>query len=150
MLSPKVLIAEDNRWILEGLAHLARSVGCEVHGAADGQEAIDACRAQTFDLVITDVHMPRLDAFALITALRALPDHGDVPVIVVTGDATRSTKIALLEAGADDFLLKPVDPVEFEQRLRRQLRKSDLVVNLGRMTAPSCLARAFRGGGTLS
>jgi putative two-component system response regulator len=89
----------------------------------------------SFDLIITDVHMPRMDAFAFIPALRRLPHYADVPVLVVTSDISRRTKIELLEAGADDFLLKPLDTLELGQKLRRLLKTSALMANLGVVTA---------------
>lgn len=102
---------------------------------------LDACREERFDLIVTDVHMPRMDAYAFLPALRRLPGYTETPVMVVTSDTARTTKVALLEAGADDFLTKPVDLVEFEHRLRGRLKTSRLVVSLVEVTAQRDSAR---------
>jgi len=125
-----VLIVDDDPTIRSQLSRLARKLGFDVRTAADGVEALDEIRACQPDMVVSDVHMPRMQGPRLIELLRKIPGMEDKPVIVVTADASRSTKIRLLEHGADDFIVKPIDPEEFRARLRAQARRSDLAVTL--------------------
>ncbi len=141
MNSPRVLIVDDSQRSRERLVQIARSIGCVVTVAGDGEAGLDACRAESFNLILLDVHLPVLDAFGFLPALRKLPGFNDVPVIVVTSDPSRHTRIRLLEAGADDFMLKPVDPAETEHRLRRLLVKSELVQSLDQVTSELLAAR---------
>ena len=126
----EVLVVDDDPALRSLLGRLARGLGFAVREAADGVEALGLIRARHPDIVVTDVHMPRMQGPRLIELLRKIPGMQDKPVIVVTADAARSTKIRLLEHGADDFILKPVDPDDFRARLRAQARRSDLAVTL--------------------
>lgn len=125
-----VLIVDDDPTIRSQLGRLAKRLGFEVRTATDGVDALEQIRAQQPDLVVSDVHMPRMQGPRLIELLRKIPGMEDKPVIVVTADASRATKIRLLEHGADDFIVKPIDPEEFRARLRAQARRSDLAVTL--------------------
>ena len=126
----EVLVVDDDPALRSLLGRLARGLGFAVREAADGVEALGLIRARHPDIVVTDVHMPRMQGPRLIELLRKIPGMQDKPVIVLTADAARSTKIRLLEHGADDFILKPVDPDDFRARLRAQARRSDLAVTL--------------------
>lgn len=130
MRAPNVLVVDDVPRNLALLRDLSMQVGSRVTTARDGVEALERCRAAPFDLIVTDVHMPRMDAYAFLPVLRRMDAYVDTPVIVVTSDVSRRTRLGLLEAGADDFLLKPVDADEYRSRLRRHLHKGELVVDL--------------------
>ena len=93
----------------------------EVRAYTDPRQALAHCEAQLPDLVITDYMMPELDGVALIRALRALPGRADVPVLMVTANDELDVRYRALEAGANDFLTKPLDRVEFSARLRNML-----------------------------
>lgn len=125
-----VLIVDDDPTIRNQLGRLAKRLGFDVRTANDGVDALEQIRARQPDLVVSDVHMPRMQGPRLIELLRKIPGMEDKPVMVVTADASRATKIRLLEHGADDFIVKPIDPEEFRARLRAQARRSDLAVNL--------------------
>ncbi len=125
-----VLIVDDDPLIRNQLSRFARRLGFEVRTAEDGVEALAEIRRKHPDIVVSDVHMPRMQGPRLIELLRKIPGMEDKPVIVVTADASRGTKISLLEHGADDFIVKPVDPEEFRARLRAQARRSNLSVTL--------------------
>ncbi len=98
--------------------------------AEDGSEGLAMIRREPPDLVVTDVHMPRMTGPRMLQLLRKIPDATDTPVIVVTADASRETKIRLLQSGADDFIVKPVDAQEFMARLRAQARRCSLTAEL--------------------
>jgi putative two-component system response regulator len=129
-MQPHVLLVDDDDVLLERMKTLVQSAGFRVSTAADGVEALQTARLELPDIIVTDVHMPRMGGPRLIPALRAIPELADRPILVVTADETRSTKISLLQAGADDFVVKPVDPEEFQARLVALARKAQLAGGL--------------------
>ena len=103
---PYVLVADDNadmrQYVVRLLAERYR-----VRAVPDGEAVLAAVRESTPDLVLTDVMMPRLDGFGLLTALRADPATCSVPVIMLSAPAGEESRIDGMEAGADDYLVKP-------------------------------------------
>lgn len=134
MSRPIVLIADDDPAIRNALGRLARGCGFDALLAADGVEALAICRDCVPDIIVTDLHMPRLGGPKLVEMLRNSEPTADQPVMVVTADESRSTKLKLLQAGADDFVVKPIDPDEFKVRLLAQARRSDLAMNMKMVT----------------
>lgn len=135
MSRPTVLIADDDPSIRKALSRLAQSCGFETLLAGDGVEALAICRNQVPDIIVTDLHMPRLGGPKLVEMLRKMERTSDQPIMVVTADESRATKLKLLQSGADDFIVKPVDPGEFKARLAAQARRSDLATNVKLVTA---------------
>lgn len=116
----RLLVADDNadmRDYLRGL--LAPHWVVETVG--DGVAALEAARARPFDLVVTDVMMPRLDGYGLLGALRADPATRSLPVIVLSARAGEESRIEGLERGADDYLVKPFSARELVARVNAQL-----------------------------
>lgn len=103
------LLVDDNPINLMVGAALLESLGLKVKLAHDGAEAVAQVAAQPFDLVLMDVHMPRLDGVGATRAIRALPAGAQVPVIAMTANALDISRDACLAAGMNDFLTKPVD-----------------------------------------
>jgi putative two-component system response regulator len=130
MHRPVALLVDDDHILRRGLMGLARRCGFEVIEASNGVEALDRVRQRTPDLIVTDLHMPQMGGKELIRRLRELPVLHEKPIMVVTADESRASKIQLLQTGADDFIVKPIDPGEFQARLRALGRRSDLVVAL--------------------
>lgn len=126
-MQPHVPLVDDDPIMLERLKNIAISNDFRVTLAQDGVDALASARLDAPDIVVTDLHMPRMGGPRLIAALRAIPELADRPILVVTADETRSTKVQLLQAGADDFLIKPVDAEEFGARLVALARKAHLV-----------------------
>jgi diguanylate cyclase (GGDEF)-like protein/PAS domain S-box-containing protein len=120
---PNVVVVDDRVTNRNILARLAASVeeGVRVKAFAGPQAALDSVLTTIPDLVITDYKMPGMDGADFIRAFRGLPGAGDVPVVVVTVYEDRSYCYQALEAGATDFLLSPVDHVEFRARARNLL-----------------------------
>jgi diguanylate cyclase (GGDEF)-like protein/PAS domain S-box-containing protein len=129
---PQVVVIDDRITNRNILTRLAASVeeGVRVKAFAGPQAALDWLLVTTPDLVITDYKMPGMDGADFIRAFRALPGARDVPVVVVTVYEDRSYCYHALEAGATDFLLSPVDHVEFRARARNllMLRKQQLLL----------------------
>ena len=119
-MSKTILLVEDEQLLRESLAQLLRDEAYEVVEAADGQEAYDLAVARPFDLVVTDMRMPRLDGMGLLERLTHLAPQ--TPVVVMTAFGTVDSAVAAMRAGAVDYILKPV---QFEDVLARARRALD-------------------------
>ncbi|WFE36161.1 SpoIIE family protein phosphatase [Micromonospora sp. WMMD975] len=122
----RVLIADDNADMREYLTRLLRSAGHRVQAVADGQAALDAARTNTPDLVVSDVMMPRLDGLQLVSALRAETRTAGTPVLLLSARAGQEAAIEGLEAGADDYLVKPFPAAELLARVRANVELARL------------------------
>ena len=134
MARPLVLIVDDEDIQCTHMAELARQAGFKTVEAPNGVEALEVFRHLEPHIVVTDYHMPGMDGRGLVARLRQLRKGSRVPIMVITSDDLRRTKIQLLQAGADDFLVKPVDSLEFTARLMAMARRAALVDVLGTVT----------------
>ncbi|MCV7366682.1 SpoIIE family protein phosphatase [Mycolicibacterium duvalii] len=114
----RILIADDNADMRGYLTRLLRSDGYQVDAVLDGQQALDAVRTNAPDLVISDVMMPRVDGLALVAALRADRRTAAVPILLLSARAGQEASISGLEAGADDYVVKPFAAAELLARVR--------------------------------
>ncbi|MFG1800251.1 SpoIIE family protein phosphatase [Micromonospora carbonacea] len=121
----RILIADDNADLRE---HVSRLLGAswEVVAAPDGVEALRLAVETPFDLVLTDVMMPRLDGFGLVTALRADPRTRHVPIVLLSARAGSAEAVAGLAVGADDYLTKPFSGEELIARVRANVELGQL------------------------
>ncbi len=122
----RVLIADDNSDMRDYLARLLLSEGYEVDAVTDGQQAMEAIRTNQPDMVISDVMMPRLDGLALVAALRTDPRTAAVPVLLLSARAGQEASVEGLQAGADDYLVKPFAAVELLARVRANIELARL------------------------
>jgi DNA-binding response OmpR family regulator len=106
----RVLVAEDSPILREGLRRELTGAGFEVVTAADGSEALELARSQTFDAISTDVMMPKMDGYDLARALRKEPRYRTTPIVMVTSKDARIDTLRGHDAGADAYLTKPTDP----------------------------------------
>ena len=118
---PLVLWADDNADMRE---YVARLLGgrFEVEPVADGLEALQAARRRAPELVLTDVMMPRLDGFGLLRELRSDPALCDTPVIMISARAGEEARIEGVQAGVDDYLIKPFSARELLARVEAHAR----------------------------
>ncbi|MEO7094200.1 MAG: response regulator, partial [Polyangiales bacterium] len=105
----RVLVAEDADVVREALRIALENVGLEVVTARDGQDALEQAKKGAFDLVSTDVMMPRLDGYGLTRALRALPSYHKTPIVMVTSRDQRVDVLRGYDAGVDAYVTKPAD-----------------------------------------
>ena len=119
---PRILIVDDNPTNVKVLATRLGAEGYEIVTAADGEEGLAAARAQTPDLILLDVMMPKLDGFEVCRRLRADASYPFTPIIMVTAMADSRDVVAGLEAGGDEYLTKPVDHAALAARVRSMLR----------------------------
>ena len=120
-MAARILVVDDQRTNAEMVSGLLRNLGYEVELALDGQEALELVREKGPDLVISDILMPGLDGYELCRRLRANAATALLPVILVTG-VEQSERIKGVEAGADDFLAKPVNDLALFARVRSLVR----------------------------
>ena len=118
----KILVAEDDRGVRDSLDRALRFEGYEVVLAGDGAEALSVTTDEEPDAIVLDVMMPHVDG---LTACRRLRDHGiRTPILMLTARHEVSDRVAGLDAGADDYLVKPFDLDELLARLRALLRRT--------------------------
>jgi PAS domain S-box-containing protein len=115
--TPRILLADDNADMRQYVQRLLTS-GYEVEPVGDGEAALTAAWKNPPDLVLTGVMMPHLDGFELLQALRSDPRTRSIPVIMLSARAGEETQVEGLEAGADDYLIKPFSARELLARVR--------------------------------
>jgi two-component system OmpR family response regulator len=118
----RVLLVEDDAMIGEAVLDVLRAEHYAVDWVRDGAMADTALRSQTYDLVLLDLGLPRRDGLDVLRSLRAR--HVTVPVLVATARDAVGDRIAGLDAGADDYVVKPYDTDELLARVRALLRRS--------------------------
>lgn len=118
----RILLVEDDPALGEGIRTALKPEAYTVDWLRDGASALHALSHESFDLAILDLGLPRLDGLQVLRRLRAAANP--VPVLVLTARDATSDRIAGLDAGADDYLVKPFDVEELKARLRALLRRS--------------------------
>jgi excisionase family DNA binding protein len=103
--TPRVLVADDEEAIREMLARTLALADYEVRTVADGQAAVDCLRAEPFDLLITDLAMPRLDGLNVVREAKRL--HPRMPVVIITGYSSEASAIEAINLGVSGYLTKP-------------------------------------------
>ena len=148
-MNERILIVEDETPMRTALADLFASENYRVLTAADGESGLNRALDEKPDLIVLDVMMPKLDGFALCAELRRLAN--DVPVLMLTAKGQIEDRVTGLDAGADDYLVKPFSTVELLARVRALLRrmerktKSPVKLKFGDVEIDLARATAFRG-----
>ena len=121
----KILIAEDDGELRQLFSHVLTKNGYTVRGVSDGQEALDAMQGDYFDLIISDIMMPRVDGYELVSRLRA--GGNQTPVLMITAkDAFDDMRQGFL-SGSDDYMVKPVNVNEMVLRVQALLRRAQMI-----------------------
>jgi diguanylate cyclase (GGDEF)-like protein len=127
---PKVLVADDDHNLRQLLMEALPKHKFEVYQAADGPETWDTVKNLRPDIVLLDVMMPGMDGHEICRRMRENPQTRSIPVIMLTARAQLKDKLEGIDAGADDYITKPFDPMELQARiemhLRRYLRDADM------------------------
>ena len=118
----RLLLVEDDKALGEGLRLGLRQEGYTVDWLQDGASAVHALLSEAFDLLVLDLGLPRLDGIQVLRQLRG--SGSALPVLILTARDATEDRIAGLDAGADDYLVKPFDLDELKARLRALLRRS--------------------------
>jgi len=131
----KILVVDDTPANAKLLADLLTHKGYQVATAASGEEGLKRLAEQRPDLVLLDIMMPGMNGYEVCRAIRADPAHGVLPVVMVTSLDPMQERIKGLEAGADDFLTKPINQPELLARVKSLLRIKTLYDQLGDLNA---------------
>lgn len=123
MTGLRILIAEDNLDIAENIGDFLEINGHQVDFAYDGQMAVSLMQSQTFDVIVMDIMMPKLDGMEATEQIRQLPG-GDIPILMLTAKDTLDEKLAGFASGADDYIIKPFDITELYARIQAHSRKA--------------------------
>lgn len=119
-----LLIVEDDELLRDGLSAQLMQAGHRIDTAADGQQALDCLQASSFDGVVLDLGLPKVDGLSVLRTLRQrLPA---LPVLILTARDGVEDRVAGLNAGADDYLTKPFNMDELRARLQSMLRRASL------------------------
>ena len=119
----RILLVDDEQSVQTLLSFPLRRDGYDVVQAEDGRAALEAFRAQPFDLVVLDLMLPKLDGLEVCRRLRA---DSDVPIIMLTAKSEEIDKVVGLELGADDYITKPFSLREFRSRVKAALRRAEM------------------------
>ena len=117
----RILIVDDEPMILKGLRFALEQEGYEVDEALDGQEALDSCAQNRYDLMLLDVMLPKVSGVDVLCAIR---ESSDMPIIMLTAKGDDMDRILGLEYGADDYMVKPFNILEVKARIKTVLRRA--------------------------
>ena len=119
----KILIVEDEEGLREALVSSLKDEGYQAEGAQDGQEGLDLACSGTYDLVILDIMLPKLDGYEVLKRIREKKIA--IPVILLTARSELEDKVRGMDGGADDYLTKPFEMEELFARIRMVMRRQE-------------------------
>jgi len=117
----RILIVDDDDWIVSGAGIVLKAEGFEIRTAGDGAAGLEAARDFCPDVIITDVVMPEMDGWTFVRQLRADPRFALVPVLFLTSKSSAEDRISGFQLGADDYLAKPLNLHELPRRVKKAL-----------------------------
>jgi CheY-like chemotaxis protein len=116
-LAARILIIEDNSTNMELMSYLLSAFGHTPLMAFDGESGVRQAREQLPDLILCDVHLPKLDGYGVVAALKADPRLREIPVLAATALAMVGDRERLMQAGFDGYIGKPIEPEQFVAQL---------------------------------
>ncbi|WP_421921024.1 response regulator transcription factor [Marinifilum sp.] len=128
----KILLVDDESDILEFLSYNLKKEGFQVSTANNGKEAIEKAKKMHPHLIILDVMMPEMDGIETCEKIRSLPEFSNVLISFLTARGEDYSQIAGFEAGADDYISKPIKPKVFISRVKALLKRSGRVLEEGK------------------
>lgn len=145
----KILVVDDEKLLVKGMKFNLESEGYHVDAAYDGEEAVALARDGSYDLIILDVMMPKLDGLEACMRIR---EFSSVPIILLTAKGEDMDKLIGFEYGADDYITKPFNILEVKARIRALLRRAakqsqntEGLVKVGHITVDTVRRIALRG-----
>jgi len=121
----KILIAEDEPDIRDLIIFTLRFAGYEVVAASNGEEAVELARQEMPDMIILDVRMPKKTGYEACQMIKADPEMKDIPVLFLSAKGQESEIQTGLQAGATEYLLKPIAPDQLVSRIQEVLTRTD-------------------------
>lgn len=123
-MASKILIAEDEPFIVESLRFLLSHEGYDVQAVGDGEEALAAVFREAPDLLILDAMIPSTSGFEVLAKLRAAPGSKSLPVMVLTAKGQAVDRQRMMDLGADDFVTKPYSNKDLVERVQQLLKQA--------------------------
>ena len=120
-MAKKVLVVDDEKLIVKGIRFSLLQDGMEVDCAYDGEEVFNMAKANSYDMILLDVMLPKMDGFEVCQAIR---EFSDVPIVMLTAKGDDMDKILGLEYGADDYITKPFNILEVKARIKAIMRRT--------------------------
>ena len=120
-MAKKVLVVDDEKLIVKGIRFSLEQDGMEVDCAYDGEEALNMAKANTYDMILLDIMLPKMDGFQVCQAIR---EFSDMPIVMLTAKGDDIDKILGLEYGADDYITKPFNILEVKARIKAIMRRT--------------------------
>ena len=120
-MSKTILVVDDSASIRQMVAFTVKNSGYEVVEAVDGMDGLEKARSRSFNLILTDQNMPRMDGLTLVKSLRALPQYKTVPILMLTTESSDAMKAQGKAAGATGWLVKPFDPQKLIEVVKKVL-----------------------------
>lgn len=120
-MAKKVLVVDDEKLIVKGIRFSLLQDGMEVDCAYDGEEALNMAKANSYDMILLDVMLPKMDGFEVCQAIR---EFSDVPIVMLTAKGDDMDKILGLEYGADDYITKPFNILEVKARIKAIMKRT--------------------------
>ena len=125
-MAKRVLVVDDEKLIVKGIRFSLEQDGMEVDCAYDGEEALEKALSGSFDMILLDVMLPKMDGFEVCQRVREV---SNVPIVMLTAKGEDMDKILGLEYGADDYITKPFNILEVKARIKAIMRRSAPQVN---------------------
>lgn len=121
-MAKSILIVDDSETIREAVSFTLENAEYHVEKAVDGQDALEQLEKGSYQLIITDLHMPKLDGIELIKVIRAKPDHQFTPILFLTTESQNSRKEEARAAGATGWIVKPFVPEKLVAVVQKLIR----------------------------
>jgi len=118
-MSKRVLAVDDSKTMRDMIAFALRGAGFLVEAAEDGEAALGKLTTASFDLIITDLNMPKLDGVALTRRVRAMSRYRDIPIVILSSESDGANEAVGGAAGADGWLIKPFSPEQLVELVQR-------------------------------
>jgi len=132
----RILVVDDEKTLLKGIKFNLQNEGYEVDTGENGEEAVEKAKNTSYDLIILDLMMPKLDG---LTACMQIREFSMVPIMMLTARSEDTDKIIGFEYGADDYLTKPFNILELKARVRALLRRSNIMQSQNQASAKIAL-----------
>ena len=147
----KILVVDDEKVLVKGIKFNLEGEGYQVEVGYDGEQAVELARSGSFDLIILDLMMPKIDGLQACMRIR---EFSTVPIIMLTARSEDTDKIIGFECGADDYMTKPFNILELKARVRALLRRSGMTaqkergsrLTVGPITVDADERAAWRSG----
>ncbi|WP_026510741.1 MULTISPECIES: response regulator transcription factor [unclassified Butyrivibrio] len=121
-MAKRVLVVDDEKTIVKGIRYSLEQDGMKVDSAFDGEEALQFAHDNTYDIILLDVMLPKMDGFEVCQQIR---EFSNVPIVMLTAKGDDMDKILGLEYGADDYITKPFNILEVKARIKAIMRRTN-------------------------